>query len=349
VYFDGAVLEASGDDGMTWIDIGSSASPGYNGSIVSGANALGGRNAYVGTSSGFPATWQTVTVNANVATLRNKSNVRVRLRTATDENTALSGWQVDDFSFTVGNTPFTEVRPDLGGGCVAVAPTAEAGADFTADERSTVVLPAEVFDANGEPVTIQWTAPAGITLSSTDTAQPRFDAPEVTVDTPYTFSVLVRDPGGLTATDSVTVTVRNVNRKPIATIARVETVESGDEVVLDGTRSADPDGDEVSSYAWEQTTGPAVTLDPPNGTSARFVAPEVTTGTPLRFTLEVRDGTLSSEKATIEVLVVPRGSFVGVGCGCGTSSSSAAGLVGLLLALGAWARRGRSRSAGRLR
>jgi hypothetical protein len=65
-------------------------------------------------------------------------------------------------------------------------------------------------DANNDQLTYKWTAPSGITLSSTTIAKPTFTAPEVSQDTQFTFGLVVND--GLVNSDPVTVkvTVRNV-------------------------------------------------------------------------------------------------------------------------------------------
>ena len=68
-------------------------------------------------------------------------------------------------------------------------------------------------DPDGEALTYAWTAPAGVTLSDPSSASPTFTAPDVSADTPLTFTLQVCDeanPTSLCATDTVVVTVQNV-------------------------------------------------------------------------------------------------------------------------------------------
>jgi hypothetical protein len=105
--FDGGVIEISKDGGATWLDIGASASPGYNGTLVSGGdNPLQGRKAYVNASAGYAA-GNLITVTVSLGTTYAEQDVRVRFRTGADNNSAAVGWEVDDITFNgITNTPF---------------------------------------------------------------------------------------------------------------------------------------------------------------------------------------------------------------------------------------------------
>lgn len=65
-------------------------------------------------------------------------------------------------------------------------------------------------------------------------------------------------------------------------------VRAGQTVVLDGTRSLDPDGDPLR-YQWRQIRGNKVSLLDPNTPRPRFVAPMVSVARLLRFELQVMD------------------------------------------------------------
>ncbi len=65
-------------------------------------------------------------------------------------------------------------------------------------------------------------------------------------------------------------------------------VKAGQPVVLDGTRSLDPDGDPLR-YQWRQVRGNPVSLLDPNTPRPRFVAPKVSGARRLRFELQVTD------------------------------------------------------------
>ena len=64
-------------------------------------------------------------------------------------------------------------------------------------------------DPAGEPLTFDWTAPAGITLSAGTSSKPSFTAPTVDSQTTYEFTLTVTNIKGDQATDTVLVMVSN--------------------------------------------------------------------------------------------------------------------------------------------
>lgn len=96
-------------------------------------------------------------------------------------------------------------------------PVAHAGHDFEVNEGATVRLDGRgSYDPDGDSITYQWTAPAGINLQAANSAVPQFTAPLVNVDTPLEFVLVVNDGSLDSAPDMVVVTVRNVNNPPVA-------------------------------------------------------------------------------------------------------------------------------------
>lgn len=92
-------------------------------------------------------------------------------------------------------------------------PTADAGTDTSVPEGSTVELDGTQSQASGSITAYSWTltgsAPAGVSLSDSDTATPVFDASDAGVDsnTAVTAELTITDANGRTDSDSVTVTV----------------------------------------------------------------------------------------------------------------------------------------------
>jgi len=93
-----------------------------------------------------------------------------------------------------------------------------------------------------------------------------------------------------------------LNAAPQAEAGLPRTVDPGDLVTLDATASNDTDGT-VTTYAWTQVSGPAVTLNNASSAQASFVAPRLATLTGLIFQVRVSDNhaTASTDRVTITV------------------------------------------------
>jgi hypothetical protein len=181
------------------------------------------------------------------------------------------------------------------------APVANAGIDQTVDEGETVTLDGTgSTDPDNDVLTYAWTAPAGIILSSATVGNPTFTAPEVSADTQYTFTLKVNDGSVDSPADQVVVTVKQVNKAPIAHVGTDQTVNEGTTVTLDGFGSTDPDGDTLA-YQWTAPTG--ITLNSATAGMPTFTAPEVTTDTNYAFLLVVNDGVVNSIADQVVVTV----------------------------------------------
>lgn len=183
-------------------------------------------------------------------------------------------------------------------------PVVNAGPDQTVNENTFVTLTGVAsVDPDGKPLTYQWTAPSGITLSSETTVSPTFTATEVTKDTNFTFSLVVSNGVVSSTTDQVVITVKQVNKPPVANAGPDQTVNEGTLVTLDGTKSSDPDND-VLTYKWTAPAG--ITLNSTTVAKPTFTAPGIASDTEYTFTLKVTDTSNSSttDQVIIKVLDV---------------------------------------------
>ena len=184
-------------------------------------------------------------------------------------------------------------------------PTANAGSDRTVAFGASVMLGGSASsDPDGTIRTYAWEQRSGSSVSLSDTAamSPTFTAPDTA--TTLVFSLTVTDNVGATATATVTITVEAAppNQPPIANAGSAQSVAFGASVTLDGGASNDPDGGEITTYAWSQTSGsPVVSLSDTAAMSPTFTAPA--SAATLVFRLTVTDNVGATATATVTIAV----------------------------------------------
>ena len=183
-------------------------------------------------------------------------------------------------------------------------PTADAGPDqvLTLGQEATVDGSAS-FDPEGENLSFTWSsAPTNPEVVPVQAVAIFAFTPGAAGD--YQLILTVNDGQQDSIADTVQLTVSGPdNGAPLADAGPDKTINLGDETILDGILSQDPDGDLIT-YSWELAEGPApVTLAEPTAAQTTF-RPQ-NSGIYL-FRLSVSDGDLTtSDEVQIEVLNQP--------------------------------------------
>lgn len=161
-------------------------------------------------------------------------------------------------------------------------PTAEAGVDQNVSETQQVILNGSAsydVDEDDGIVSYSWVQIGDgpeVSLSSGSDPKPTFSAPEVEGGSiVLEFELTVTDKDGAQDTDQVVITVKDMGEPPDANAgANKNPVYEGWIVTLDGSKSADEDGD-IQTYQWTQISGPTISIKNANTSSPSFTVPEI--------------------------------------------------------------------------
>jgi large repetitive protein len=190
-------------------------------------------------------------------------------------------------------------------------PVANAGQNQTGNPGYAVNLDGtKSKDPDNDQLKYSWKQIRGpaVTLYGADTIEPSFTAPSnISSDTTLIFKLTVADNKNATNTADVKVIDKYfppLDKPPIANTGVNQTVNAGDVVTLDGSKSRDPDGN-ITTYSWVQTARQAVSISGANTGTPSFTAPSVSSHTTLKFSLTVKDnkGAVSNNPATVSVTV----------------------------------------------
>lgn len=185
-------------------------------------------------------------------------------------------------------------------------PIANAGADFSADERISVTLNGSGSrDSDGSIASYSWRQTSGpsVTISNADRALATFVAPEVTpAGETLAFQLTVTDDDGASATDSVAISIVNVNLLPVADAGPNHAVYEGESVTLDGGNSIDPDGT-ITSFAWELISGLVIDIPGLDQPQLSFTTPATRVTVENIYQLTVTDelGATSTDQVSLTI------------------------------------------------
>ncbi|MGJ8679552.1 PKD domain-containing protein [Paraglaciecola sp.] len=182
-------------------------------------------------------------------------------------------------------------------------PTVNAGSNQAVKEQASVTLSGSGTDSDGSISSYSWTQTSGtpVTITNATAATATFVAPDIATDETLTFQLTVTDNHNAIATDTVDITVQNINQSPAVHAGSNQTVKEQASVTLSGS-GTDADGS-ISSYSWTQTSGTSVTLKKATSATATFVAPDITTDETLTFQLAVTDNDNATATDTVNIAV----------------------------------------------
>ena len=175
------------------------------------------------------------------------------------------------------------------------APSVGAGADKHVKSGEKVDLRGFVDDPDNTELSYQWSHESGPNVFIYDdrTSTPYFIAPNVSGTQTIVIKLVVMDNEGGTNSDTININVRE-NQSPVIVLEKHLFVVAGERVILDASRSYDPDNDELS-YEWIADFGPEV-LILGSGERVSFIAPVVGDNrfeNTVYMILEVTDGALT--------------------------------------------------------
>ncbi len=173
------------------------------------------------------------------------------------------------------------------------------------DENSTLTFTILATDTDGDILTYfaSSTLPAGATFNNSTrvfTWKPTFSQSGV-----YSQTFLVSDGNGGVDSETINITVNNINRAPQAFAGNDQIITLPANANLSASASSDPDADNLS-YSWTKVSGPISTISSPNTVSTNV---SFTTQGTYVYRLTVSDGTLNSTD-DISITVNPQSVIV---------------------------------------
>ncbi len=181
-------------------------------------------------------------------------------------------------------------------------PTSNAGNDQTIQlPTSSVTLTGSGTDGDGSITGYLWTKISGTGGTITSSTSATTTVTGLSAGT-YVFNLRVTDNGGLTANDTVVITVLAANNiPPIATAGPDQTIQLPNNLILNGS-GTDTDGT-ISSYLWTRISGPN-TPTIVNATSAATSVTDLIEGNYI-FRLTVTDNNGATDTDDVNITVLP--------------------------------------------
>ena len=251
-----------------------------------------------------PFTLASVQVNTPSATAPDAPNV---LLANTEGRRTVGRFEEKDIPAVLENaTVVVNAAPSGGGGGGGGGgapaddpPVANAGSPETVDEGDRVALNGSLSaDPAGDPITLSWRAPSGVSLSDTTAARPSFVAPDGPAN--LNFTLTVTDAGGLSDSASVAITVRNVPPTITNVTASPSSVIAGGSTTISVTATDPAGAADPLEYSFDCDGNRSFEIGPQDGRSASCTIDE---GPEQTVNVKVEDGDGGSDEDGVSVAV----------------------------------------------
>ncbi len=137
-----------------------------------------------------------------------------------------------------------------------VLPIADAGHSVKMQRGSTVVLNgSDSYDPDGASLTYSWNIVNAPTSSTSQLSDPTSPFPSLFLDKPGSYEIALVVNNGTIDSDPSIVIISDTDSMPVANAGRDRRVSGNQPITLDGSRSSDSDGDQLS-YQWSITNSP---------------------------------------------------------------------------------------------
>ena len=153
-------------------------------------------------------------------------------------------------------------------------------------------------DPAGDPITLSWRAPSGVSLSDTTAARPSFVAPDGPAN--LNFTLTVTDAGGLSDSASVAITVRNVPPTITNVTASPSSVIAGGSTTISVTATDPAGAADPLEYSFDCDGNRSFEIGPQDGRSASCTIDE---GPEQTVNVKVEDGDGGSDEDGVSVAV----------------------------------------------
>ena len=187
------------------------------------------------------------------------------------------------------------------------APIVDAGIDQTANENTTLNLLCTTTDPDGDIMNVSWSSSStDVVIADASSLSTTVQLPAIVKDQIITMKCSATD-GKLSSSDTMKINVVNTLNLPIMADAGADQIVNEHiQVSLDGSKSNDPEGQDLS-YMWAQISGEPVVLSSMSSVTPSFTSPTVSNGEikVLVFELKVYDTNGREGLDTVTITVDP--------------------------------------------